>query len=126
MKKDNIILALVILIIGILYFFQIIDIPCMFNEITHLYCPGCGITRALRSLVHLDFYQAFRYNNLIYILIVVLGIYFIEIILNKYKIKNLNLIRFYNKLWTCLIVVLIVYGILRNIPFFDYLKPTVV
>ncbi|MBQ5951619.1 MAG: DUF2752 domain-containing protein [Lachnospiraceae bacterium] len=29
-----------------------VDVPCRFYEITGLYCPGCGGTRALRFLLH--------------------------------------------------------------------------
>jgi len=36
--------------------------PCMFRAITGFYCPGCGLTRALHALVHLDIGRAFRMN----------------------------------------------------------------
>ncbi|HET9033505.1 MAG TPA: DUF2752 domain-containing protein [Dokdonella sp.] len=26
--------------------------PCLFHSLTHLYCPGCGVTRALHALLH--------------------------------------------------------------------------
>lgn len=29
-------------------------LPCLFSVFTHLYCPGCGCTRALRALLRLD------------------------------------------------------------------------
>ena len=54
-----------ILLIGILcivfYLKYNIGIPCIFHELTGFYCPGCGLTRAIASIVKLDFYQAFRY-----------------------------------------------------------------
>ncbi|MBN6151902.1 DUF2752 domain-containing protein [Xanthomonas sp. AmX2] len=28
--------------------------PCLFRAFTGYYCPGCGMTRALHALVHLD------------------------------------------------------------------------
>jgi hypothetical protein len=41
-------------------------IPCIIYETTGLYCPGCGNTRALHALVHLDFWGAIQ-NNLLFI-----------------------------------------------------------
>ncbi len=29
-----------------------LNYPCVFNKVTHLCCPGCGGTRALRALLH--------------------------------------------------------------------------
>ena len=28
--------------------------PCLFHSVTHLYCPGCGSTRAVYRLLHGD------------------------------------------------------------------------
>ncbi|MCD7097921.1 DUF2752 domain-containing protein [Stenotrophomonas sp. MMGLT7] len=36
--------------------------PCMFHAATGLYCPGCGMTRALHALLHGDLAQAFAFN----------------------------------------------------------------
>jgi hypothetical protein len=38
--------------------------PCLFHMLTHLYCPGCGVTRALYALLHGDVALAFRMNAL--------------------------------------------------------------
>ena len=39
-------------------------IPCLFNALTHLKCPGCGNSRAALALLHFDFAGAFGYNAL--------------------------------------------------------------
>ncbi len=36
------------------YFRLLWIMPCFFKEITHLYCPACGGTRAVRALLRLD------------------------------------------------------------------------
>lgn len=36
--------------------------PCMFHAATGLFCPGCGITRAIHALVHGDIARAFSMN----------------------------------------------------------------
>lgn len=125
MKYKKNLYLLVIIFIAFLYYFKIIDIPCLFLKITHFYCPGCGITRAIRSLLSLNFYQAFRYNNLIIILIPVFLIYYFEAICTKFKIKNLNISKYMkNKFWISILIIIIFYGIIRNIPLFNYLLPT--
>ena len=111
-----------VLLVGYFIFYKYtkIAIQCPIHYITGFYCPGCGITRMLFSIIKLDFYQAFRFNPLVFILLVLYIIYFIL----KYLIK-IN-IKIPDKALYGLIVLLIVYGILRNIPMFSYLKPTII
>ena len=95
-------------------------IPCPIYTIFHVYCPGCGVTRMLGALFKGNFYQAFRYNPLVFILLVIYIIYFILKYIFKVNIKIPN------KVYYGLIVVLIVYGIIRNLPMFSYLQPTII
>ena len=73
------------------------------------------------SILILDFYQAFRYNPLLFIMLPI----FVFFIINSIVTKKEPL---YNKipkqiLYT-FIFILIIYGILRNVPLFDFLAPT--
>ena len=72
------------------------------------------------SLLKLDFYQAFRYNPLVYIMFVVYVSIKIYELINKEKVKIPE------KVYYVLLVVVIIYGIIRNIPLFDFLQPTVI
>ena len=125
-RKTNLKLA-IIAILGFLLYYLLnlytgFAIFCPFHKFTGLYCPGCGVTRLLFSLIKLDFYQAFRYNPLVFILLILGIIYWlIKIICQKFK--NINLI-IPNKIWYVLLIIVILFGIMRNIPFFDYLGPT--
>lgn len=98
-----------------------IYIPCIFHKITGLYCPGCGITRMLISIINLNYYQAFRYNPLMFILLPFFIIYYILYYI--YWLKNKKLV-INNKIWYTLLIIIIFYGIIRNLPFFKYLIPT--
>lgn len=95
-----------------------IHVFCLFHKITGFYCPGCGVTRMLDAIFHFSFYQAFRYNPLVFVLLVlfVLG-----------KILHLNLAKKYRDiLLYFLVFVVIFYGVLRNMELFSWLGPTVV
>ncbi len=102
-------------------------IPCMFHQLTGFYCSGCGASRALRSVMHLDFYQAIRYNALFTLGLPFLGVYFGAL--------GISYIRFGKDrisgkvpmviLWI-FIAAATAYGILRNIPAFSFLAPTMI
>lgn len=117
-------LYLVILIIIWVFFFTLSlnqDLKCIFYETTGLYCSGCGITRMFLSLLRFEFYQAFRYNPLIFSLGIFLILYLIYCFIKYKKIKPIN-----NKLSIVLIIITILFGIFRNIEFFNFLAPTVI
>ena len=103
-----------------------IYVPCLFHEITGFFCPGCGITRMLHSILVLDFYQAFRYNQLVFVSLPV-GLYlYVD---NAIKIKNnrksiIQLIP--RNLWIVIVIIFIIFGVIRNIPYFSFFKPTIV
>lgn len=100
-----------------------IYIDCPIKKITGLYCPGCGITRMLFSIIQLDFYQAFRYNPLIFLSLPIIIVFIIDKIITKEEpLYN----KVSTKIWIIIIVIFIIYGILRNIPFFDFLAPTII
>lgn len=124
--KKNFLLSLVIF--G--FIFLIVDsifhihIPCIFNEITGLYCPGCGVTRMIKSLLVLDFYQAFRYNPLLFIFSPFAFILILDYIYCTFKNKYSIYKKIPNIVWNILLVITTFYWILRNI--IPYLSPTVV
>ena len=104
-----------------------IGIPCIFYKITNLYCPGCGVTRMLVSLLQFDLYQAFRYNCLLFLSIPFVLVLFVDFILKWLKgKKNYIYFKISTKTWLFLLIVTILFGIIRNIPFFDYLVPTTI
>ena len=128
MNKKKIILGSILVIILAIFIlfdiFQIIDIPCVFNELFNIYCPGCGTTRMIRSLLELDFYQAFRYNPLLFVLLFpFVGVILAEVI---YFIKNKKMFNISTKIYVILLIIIFIYWGLRNIPYFSCLAPTVI
>ena len=122
LKRSFFISIIVILSFIWLMILDHIHYICPFRKLLHLYCPGCGGTRMIISLIHLDFYQAFRWNPLLFILIIC-GIILCIINIILY-IKKRPIIKPSLKFWIFIIVLLIIYMVLRNIPIFSYLIPT--
>ena len=131
MKKRNIkkIIKYISIILGILiylilgHFFNIY-IFCPIHEFTGLYCPGCGTTRMLIAILKLDFYQAFRFNPLLFILSPFFIFLFVDGIYSNIKKKKSLQQRMPSFIWYIALVITIAYMILRNI--FPYLAPTTV
>lgn len=48
--------------IAFLIFAYIIKLPCIFVSFFNIPCPGCGMTRAWISALHLDFSRAFAFH----------------------------------------------------------------
>lgn len=103
-----------------------IFLPCFFHYITNLYCPGCGSTRLLYSLIHGDIVTALKCNILVLIFIPILFYSFIVLCVNIYLKKQvLRPINFTPAISRAIIIIVIIFTIFRNIPFvpFSYLAP---
>ena len=102
--------------------------PCLFYEITGLYCPGCGTGRALLSLLHGRLYAAFRYQPLMIICLPLLAYYIAKLYLAFVFGRDILPFPTIRNKWLAitLTAVIIAYWILRNIPVFPfyYLAPT--
>ena len=126
--KINIKYLVIICLFFIVYFIAIkvfnLYIPCIFHKITKLYCPGCGVTRMILSIMKGDFEQAFRYNQLLFVLSPVFLIYLGDYIYSFIKKKDSLIDRTPNTIWYVLIVILLIFGVIRNI--FPYFAPTVI
>ena len=99
-------------------------IPCPIYQFTGLYCSGCGASRALRSLLHFDFYQALRYNAAFTLALPFFIMYFFALAISYIRFgkdeisKKVPL----KPLWV-LVAIALIYGVLRNIPAFSFLAP---
>ena len=114
---------IIIAIIIILYMLKI-PIECPINKFFDVYCPGCGVTRMLVSIIHLDFYSAFRYNMLVFILLPFLTPYLVyTYICYAFDKKDKITSKIPGWVWYVLLILTILFGILRNIPYFSFLAP---
>ena len=90
-------------------------IPCIFNLITGLKCPGCGITRMFLSILKLEFPKAFSFNPVIFVMLPVFFIIFVRVIYVYLKEGHLDPGKRFNHIIYIIIAILIIFGILRNI-----------
>ena len=100
---------------------------CVIYRLTGIYCPGCGSGRACYSILHGDFYQAFRYNPALIILMPWIGIYILAVwgqwlFTGRESVNG----KIPVKLLYGILIALGVYMILRNIPIYPFslLAPT--
>ncbi|WP_417185896.1 DUF2752 domain-containing protein [Bacteroides sp.] len=108
-----------ILLIGLIYFSfnpsrSAIFPKCPFFALTGLKCPGCGSQRAIHSLLHFNYAEAFRHNALLVVslpLIIVL----MHAELNRERYPHLY-IKLHNTtfIWSYFVIV-IAWWISRNI-----------
>ena len=98
-----------------------IRLKCITFELTGIYCPGCGGTRMVSHLLDGDILTSFKSNQLLFILIpysICLYAYEMIVIIRTGLIsKQLN------KILIIIAFVMIAYGIIRNIPLFNWLAP---
>lgn len=103
-----------------------LGVPCPVNKLFGINCASCGMTRAMIALSELNFPQALRYNLFVIpifaLVLCLFVIYFCKLI---FKIK----FNFFEKvpawIWIAFLVLMLIYGIIRNIEVFEILLPTV-
>lgn len=122
-SKSQLISTLLIIFINCIIVF-IFPFECPWKKVLGIDCGGCGTTRMIKSMLNLNFYQAFRYNPLTFILLI-LGliyiVYCLVCLLLKKKYYKVN-----EKTLFILGIIVIIFMILRNIDQFSFLRPTVI
>ena len=98
-----------------------VNFECLYKKLLNMYCAGCGVTRMFESMFHLDFYQAFRFNPFMFILVI---FFFIFSIVNSIRyIIGKKMYRLPLKVIIAIGISLAIYMVLRNIPGFEFLLP---
>lgn len=94
---------------------------CVFHDLTGWFCPGCGITRALHALVHFDFARAVAMNALLVVSLPVLALMAAQSFTDKSLLPRVIARVVFDGRWW--IGALLVFGVLRNLPGFEWLAP---
>ena len=103
----------------------ILHLPCFFYQTTEMYCPGCGMTRAILAFLQGNYKLAFYNNALFYFLLpffLLYGLCFTFCYVKEGRFLSLQEIYPQKMLFTGLIVV-VLFGILRNCSPFYFFRP---
>ena len=92
-------------------------LPCVFHRTTGLWCPGCGLTRGAHALFQGDVQGAFGYNLFTPLAVVGIVLAWGVWTLRSFGHHVRSPIDRMPDTWArVLLVGVIVYGVLRNIP----------
>ncbi|MCW5962647.1 MAG: DUF2752 domain-containing protein [Bryobacterales bacterium] len=91
--------------------------PCMIRAASGLYCPGCGATRALHSLLHGDLQLAAQHNLLLIALLPALTTFVLVQAVSLAREGRWKNVRIPGFLPALLLVVMLVFAFVRNLPF---------
>lgn len=93
---------------------------CPFNFYFHIYCPACGNTRCVLSLLKGDIFSAIHYNITPVFILFLLILLYVEYIITFFN-KKTKLIPRKTSFWILVYIFFILYYILRN--FIPWLAP---
>ncbi len=91
---------------------------CLFHQTTGLFCPGCGSLRALHQLLHGHVGAAFHFNALLVLAMPMLFALALRLVIRRYRNQPSAITIRPEWLWWGFAVVL-VFGIVRNLPLSD-------
>jgi len=99
---------------------------CPLYATTGIYCPGCGSQRATHDLLHLNIRGVIHNNTLYFAALLLLGYHAVILAANKFFNKNWKSILNHPKTPIIILVVILLFWILRNLPYapFNWLPPT--
>lgn len=111
----------VVAILLLYYFFDARLLPfprCPFYVLTHALCPGCGSQRALSALLHGQLAEALH-DNVLLVAFLPLLLYSAFVKLRHAGAQQVRL--FYKPAFTWFVLaVIILFWVLRNIPFYPF------
>lgn len=98
---------------------------CSFYALTGLYCPACGMTRALYHATHGHFREAFSYNilwpGIVLFLTACMSMWFYWIFTGKSPFHAGNrLLNMHPSITWIILILLFSFWILRNIPVYPF------
>ena len=113
--KNSIIL---IILICFLCFVATIPVTCIFQTVTGISCPACGMTRAFLALFHFDFLEAI-YQNILSIPLfcfLVISVFMLckDFVKNEFRYIP-KVLDFLGKYWIWILILLFISFIFNNL-----------
>jgi Protein of unknown function (DUF2752) len=100
-------------------------LPCPFRLITGLYCPFCGGLRMVHDLAHGQLVAALHDDALALPLLAIAVLAWLNVTVGRWRGRPVVRVRRPGWLWPAVVVVLVAWTVLRNLPFgpFTALRP---
>ena len=111
------------LIYSVFYLIAGFGIPCPIKAVTKLYCPGCGISRMFIALLHFDIPAAFSSNCVVFCLFPFFLAGYIRHSYCYIRYGKRGISKAENVLLIITAVILLAFGVIRNIFPVDILVP---
>lgn len=89
---------------------------CPLYSMTGIFCPGCGMTRAMHALLQGDVIKAIDFNALTPFFILILGYVFISTVMLAVRGYGFSYKIFTPRLMYPFLVIALIFGVARNIP----------
>lgn len=88
-------------------------IPCPFHAVTGWWCPGCGMTRAVHHLLHLDVGAALSSNLLLPVVLLIAAWAWLGWV--SPRVPRMGRV-VPSWAWATLVVLAVAYAVARNLP----------
>lgn len=89
-------------------------LPCPSYTLLHIYCPGCGSTRAVGALMHGDVLLSLRQNPAIVVMLLLAVLYYLEFALKVWGVRFRIPLLHNMKFIAALLVLWVAYAVVRN------------
>ncbi|MFN0279451.1 MAG: DUF2752 domain-containing protein [Pyrinomonadaceae bacterium] len=93
---------------------------CPLYSLTGFACPGCGLTRGFHALFHGDAMTALDFNALIPVWVLIVVYIFVSLALFAVRGRGLPMRLVGPKVLLGFLIVLLLFGVLRNLPFYPF------
>ena len=93
---------------------------CPLYATTGIYCPGCGSQRATHQLLHLNILGVLQQNILYLFGVLLIAYHLIVTSLNLFFKKHIYNYIYHPKTPIIILIIVIVFWILRNIPYYPF------
>lgn len=117
----------IILFLSLYFFVDPASTPvfpkCVFHATTGAYCPGCGSQRAIHDILNGNIIEGFRKNLLLLLALAILLYECYIFILKKRGSKEPKNLLKKSKTTKIILIIVVSFWILRNIPAFSFLAP---
>ena len=125
MKLKYIGMLLLVIILVFLYFFvnpnKVNYLPkCPLYVSTGIYCPGCGSQRATHNLLNFNFLGVLNQNVLYIFGLLIIGYHLLISGINYIFSKTIYNYIYHPKTPIVLLIIIIGFWILRNIPYYPF------